>query len=36
MNLEKAWFLVDNKHTWDYLVDASTSTMKYLNVHVNG
>jgi hypothetical protein len=36
MNLEKAWFLVDNKHTWDYLVDASISTMKYLNGLVNG
>jgi hypothetical protein len=25
MNLAKAWFLVDNKHTWDHLVDASIS-----------
>jgi hypothetical protein len=29
MNLAKAWFLVDNKHTWDNLVDASISIMKY-------
>ena len=28
-NLAKA--LVDNKQTWDHLVDASTRTMKYLN-----
>jgi hypothetical protein len=36
MNLAKAWFLVDNKHTWDHLVDASISTMKYLNGPVDG
>jgi hypothetical protein len=29
--LVKAWFRVDNKHTYDHLVDASINTMKYLN-----
>src|SRR5512141_755553 len=27
----KAWFLVDNRSTWLHLVEASISTMKYLN-----
>jgi hypothetical protein len=36
MNLAKAWFLVDNKHTWGHLVDALISTMKYLNGPVDG
>jgi hypothetical protein len=36
MNLAKAWFFVDNKHTWDHVVDASISAMKYLNDPVDG
>jgi ribonuclease HI len=28
--------LVDNKHIWDHLVDASITTMKYQNGLVNG
>jgi hypothetical protein len=31
ISLAKAWFCVDNKHICDHLVDASISTMKYLN-----
>jgi hypothetical protein len=31
ISLENAWFLVDNRSTWLHLVDASISTMKYLN-----
>jgi hypothetical protein len=29
--LAKAWFRVERRHTCDHLVDASISTMKYLN-----
>jgi hypothetical protein len=36
MKLAKAWFLVDNKQIWDYLVDASISAIKHLNDPVNG
>jgi hypothetical protein len=31
INLAKAWFRVDNRHTCDHLVDASINTMKYRN-----
>jgi hypothetical protein len=31
ISFEKAWFLVDNRSTWLHLVDASISTIKYLN-----
>jgi hypothetical protein len=34
INLGKAWFHVNNRHTCDHRVDASINTMKYLNSHI--
>ena len=36
MNLAKAWFFVDSRHTYDNLVDTSISIMKHLNGPLNG
>jgi hypothetical protein len=36
INLAKAWFRVNNKHTCDHRVDVSINTMKYLNDPHNG
>jgi hypothetical protein len=36
INLGKAWFHVNNRHTCDHRVDASINTMKYLNSPHNG
>jgi hypothetical protein len=29
--LAKVWFLVDNRHACDHIIDASINTMKYMN-----
>jgi hypothetical protein len=36
INLAKAWFRVDRRHTCDHLVDASMKTIKYMNGSDNG
>jgi hypothetical protein len=36
INLAKAWFRVDRRHTCNHLVYASLKTIKYLNGPDNG
>ena len=31
INFAKAWFRVDNRHTWNHHMDATIRTIKYLN-----
>jgi hypothetical protein len=36
INIAKAWFHVDNRHTWLHLVEASMSTMSIEMVKIVG